>query len=388
MLPPGCMRQAVSMLEAAVARIAEACLEAPLREAPWQHVADGLARELGGGKAVIVSLAPGWSPWGPCFVAGLDPAELASVAETHHRTNPWAGIGRRYPQGYFGLGFDALLTRAELRAGSFFNEWMLPTGLGSDVVYGGFPLKRDGVDELLVAVMSATGTRDPDPLHLAIGARAMPYLRHTFRLLEQLGRARPELADDTAWSARVLDRLGIAAFVVEAAGRLRHANRAADEVLRRGDVLCAKRGRITAIHGHETQRLLEQIARAASNVAACGGALVVGASEAEGGMHLTVSPLPGQGMSSGLALVLATPPAAASLSSVDVLRRSFGLTRAEARLIARLAAVLDLRQAADAEGIAYESARTYFKRAAGKLGVSSQTAAIERVRQIALIRGE
>jgi DNA-binding CsgD family transcriptional regulator/PAS domain-containing protein len=314
----------------------------------------------------------------------VDPAALASVAETHHRANPWAGISRRYPEGYFGLGFDAF-TPDEMRSGAFYNEWMHPTGLGSHVVYGGFPVLRAGVDELLVVVMSATGTDDVDPFHLALGRRAMPYLKHTFALLEQLGGAAAQ-RDAQPWSARVLDRLRIAAFVVEAAGRIQYMNEAASELLERGDALRAVNGRLATALEHETRPLRERIARAASNIAACGGAVIVGTTGPRAELQLTVSPLADGALASRRALVLAAPADAPRASCAELLRRSFGLTRAEAGLIVRLGALLDLRQAADAERISYETARTYFKRSAEKLGVRSQAAAIERVRLLALIR--
>jgi DNA-binding CsgD family transcriptional regulator len=84
--------------------------------------------------------------------------------------------------------------------------------------------------------------------------------------------------------------------------------------------------------------------------------------------------------------VLAAPLDVPRASTAELLRLSFGLTRGEARLLVRLAALLDLRQAAEAEQVSYETARTYFKRAAEKLGVRSQAGAIERVRQLALVR--
>jgi DNA-binding CsgD family transcriptional regulator len=215
----------------------------------------------------------------------------------------------------------------------------------------------------------------------------MPFLKHTFLLLEQLtatGAPEPERAQP--WSARVLDRLRIAAFVVEAAGRIQYLNSAGSELLERGDALRGARGRLTTALEHEASPFLERIARAASNVAACSGALLLGTQRGGPELHVTVSPLCGRGAVPGRALVLAAPLDVPRASTAELLRLSFGLTRGEARLLVRLAALLDLRQAAEAEQVSYETARTYFKRAAEKLGVRSQAGAIERVRQLALVR--
>ena len=115
-------------------------------------------------------------------------------------------------------------------------------------------------------------------------------------------------------------------------------------------------------------------------MAGCSGALLVGS------LHVTVSPLGEHGAAPARALVFAAPLDMPPSSTAELLRLSFGLTRAEARLLVRLAALLNLRQAAEVERISYETARMYFKRAVEKLGVRSQAGAIERVRQLTLLR--
>ena len=377
------------MRKGALTRIAEACLEAPLRESPWHHVASALAREIGERRIVILSLAPGWSPIGPSFIAGLDPDSLTSVAQIHHAKNPWARISRRYRSGYFGHGYDEF-SPDEMRKGPFYNEWMVPSGLASDAVYGGFPVLRAGVDELLMVTMGRDGAPALEDGEVAICRRAMGLLARTFLVCEKLAttswRERADFGSDAplAWSARVLDTIRLAAFVVDAEGRVEYTNEAASGLLDEGVGVEWAKGQLALAFEWQTRRLREIVAQAASCVEARGGALVVERSDGTPGPELIVTPLPAAGAGVGRALILAAPRAGTARTAVDVLQRSFGLTRAEARLTARLAEHFNLRDAASAEQISYETARTYFKRAAEKLGVRSQAAAIDRVRLLGI----
>ena len=376
------------MVDAAVARIAQACLQAPMHAAPWQHVAQSIEQELTG-MAVMINLAPGWSPLGPAFAEGFDPASLCSLAERFHRANPWAGISHCYQEGYFGHGFD-YFSPAQLRVGEFYNEWMRPAGLSFDVAYGGVPVLRGGVDELLVAVMGHRGAK-LEPPEIEICSRVMPYLKHVFLILERLahvvaGSGTPEVGAP-AWSTQVLDRICLGAFVVSSAARILHINRAGEELLQQGCLLRAVNGRIEAGTQHETKALRDLIAAAAGNIASRPGASYIGMDSHPPGLQVIAAPLPAGEGPAGSVLLLTSPPDLAARDISELLKRSFGLTNSEASLTVQLARLFNLREAAEVEQISYETARSYFKRAASKLGVQSQTGAIERVRALGLIRG-
>jgi len=172
------------MVEASLLRISEACLEAPLCESPWTHVAEAIAREFDG-IAVSLSLAPGWSPQDPSFSSGIDRDALQSVAAYYHRLNPWARVSTYYPEGYFGSGFE-MISPAELRKTEFYADWIRPAGLSGELVFGGLPVIRRGADELLVALFGERGAPEPTPAQLEVGRRMLPHLKRTFLVLELL----------------------------------------------------------------------------------------------------------------------------------------------------------------------------------------------------------
>ena len=366
------------MIDAAVTRIAAACLDAPLHESPWDHVVQALAREIRD-VAIVIALAPGWQPLGPAYWVRLDRELMARAARHDHVENPWGGISSLYREGHFGHGFDKFTPR-ELRAGPFFNEWMRPAGLSGEVVYGGFPVLRGSVDELLVTLLGPRGLDALDDASEEIAARSMPYLRRTFLLLEKLRGQLDAPATEPHWSRAVLDRLRMPAFVVDAAGRVAHQNPAADDALRACRMLQRIRGRLTSPRPDVARRLERLVGQAASNLAARGGAMRL---DDDANVEIVITPLGATGGGHALVVVVGQRDVR---GADELLRSGFGLTRAEARLAAQLADCMSLRDAAAAEGITYETARTYLKRATEKLGLRSQAAVIDRVRQLTVMR--
>ncbi len=375
------------MIEAATSRIAEACLEAPLQADPWTHVSEAIGSAFPG-HGVFVSLAPGWSPMGPTFFAGVDPRDVEGVVRHYHRNNPWAPITHLFPEGYFGLGYETF-SPAELRKRTFYNEFMQPSGFGSHVVFGGFASRREGSDELLLAVFSPTGTNDVDAQYVRLGRGILGFLKRTFRVLERLEGLAVEGTEGRAvgdWSSRALDQLRFGVLVVDANRRVLHANRAAEEILTTRRGLRRRGPRIALEDGADDRRLGELIALAASNVTSQGGAIRVNQLEREELVHVVVVPHPGCGPTPNRALLLLIPGSVPVELPKMLLRNAWGLTPAEASLMVELSNRLDLREAAESEKISYQSARTYFKRAAEKLGVRTQAGAIRTVHQICVVR--
>ncbi len=324
------------MSEASVARIAEACLEAPLLERPWDHIVQAIGCEVPE-LVVLISLAPGWKQGAPTFAAGLDLADFPIPDSDDFPRNPWSEISTLYPEGRFGHGFDTF-TPAELKQSAFYFERMRPENLGPDVVYGGFPVLRDGVDELLISMIGPAGFTEWDSAHQTLGARIMPLLRQTFLLQEKLANRVQPSSRVPSWQSEVLDRIRVGALVVDAAGRVLEHNRAADALLRRGDALRCRSGRLRLSTDFETELLHDRIARAASDVTVLG--VVIGLHRSDGFRvgQLIVTPMVRVEASAKRALAWIVPFDLPTHDTSALLRESFGLTRAEAALTVELAA--------------------------------------------------
>ena len=117
-------------------------------------------------------------------------------------------------------------------------------------------------DEAIVAAIVALFRRPGASICSAAGralpSRLLPDLRRAFRLDQQLRAARAQ----AALSQSVLDALPQAVLVTDAAGRICHANRAAEALLAAGATLCQRRGRLAAAATVENIALQAALRRA------------------------------------------------------------------------------------------------------------------------------
>ena len=203
----------------------------------------------------------------------------------------------------------------------------------------------------------------------------LPDLRRALRLDLRLRAARAQ----AALGQSVLDALPQVVLAVDATGRIRHANRAAEDLLTAGTSLRQSQGRLTASTSSETSALQAALRRAVE--ATPGGepgpttSLVVHDS-AGAALAVTVTPLdrhaglpdlPAQ----RLALVVAVPTQPRRPDPVP-LRTAFGFTGAEAELAAALAGGQRLDAIADARGVRMPTVRTQLRALFEKTGTRRQ----------------
>jgi DNA-binding CsgD family transcriptional regulator len=151
-----------------------------------------------------------------------------------------------------------------------------------------------------------------------------------------------------------------AVLVLDRRHRLRFANRAAEDMLRRlshGGANGSGAPGITVLLRNPA------FAQALAPVLASGGVRHAGT------LGLSAMPLLRAtvfGLQTGTAAVLLTDPTRQENLPIDAFRQRFALTLAEARIVQRLAAGETLREAAERCGIAYETARAQLKSAMAK----------------------
>ena len=177
-----------------------------------------------------------------------------------------------------------------------------------------------------------------------------------------------------------VDGLSVGIGLVASDGTLLYANRAAAAMMASGEgAIRAVGGRLAARRPGAAEELASAIAMAGRSDAALGGAGIgvvlreAGASGAPAVAH--VLPLAGgearQRIGQGAVAAVFVSPATAP-GGLDTAFASLGLTAAEARLAARLAAGETLAEASSALGIAETTAKTHLARIFGKAGVSRQ----------------
>lgn len=258
-----------------------------------------------------------------------------------------------------------------VRHNEFYNDFLLPND--ARYVAGCRLLETDG----LTAILGLHRSPRHEPFENADIEqleRLLPHLARAVTVRERLRAAETESAITQA----ALDRMTTAVIVVTDAGVVRVMNDAARQLVRLGDALLLRRGRLSARRQAEEALLLGLIVDAA-NAAARGGAGggSVALSREHGGSYATlVVPLqPGHEAvpaEEPAALVLLTDPAATSPTFGRTLVDLYGLSQAEARLAVLLAQDLTLREAADERGVGIETVRSQLRSVLHKCGVHRQ----------------
>ncbi len=277
----------------------------------------------------------------------------------------------RYPLGYVLLCHEHF-DEAFVHRSEFFNEFSLPAGRRWVM---GTTLWEDTGTVAIFAVFRPPGRPSYSEADRARLRRLLPHLRRAFRLDQQFRAARAE----ASLGRSLLDALPQALLATDAAGRIRHANRAAEVLLGAGTTLRQRQGRLAAAIPAETAALQAALRRAieAPPGADPGPAASLVLHDRDGArLAVTVTPLSRRAIlgdlpEGPLALVSATPldPPRADPAP---LRVAFGFTGAEAALAAALVGGQRLDAIAAARGVRMPTVRTQLRAVFDKTGVTRQ----------------
>lgn len=183
----------------------------------------------------------------------------------------------------------------------------------------------------------------------------------------------------------MLELMPDAAFLTTAAGRVVMHNAAADTLLNRRDGIAVHRGRLTAAQPDEDRQLHKLIADAAANGQGLdrgsGGSLRFTRADPDAYYVVTVAPVRGANDRPlfdeidrrAEAMVVVAEPLSRPGFPAEEIARVHGLTKAEARLAAAIAAGDTVRDYSDRHELSENTVRWTLKRVLFKTGVSSQS---------------
>lgn len=317
----------------------------------------------------------------PVSLVGIESKWLRSFDELYFAPdNPWIRVtGRLHRPGVVRTNerLDRLLgQRGALYRSSYYNEWMRPQGFRYTI--GNTLLAEDGI----VANVTLMRAADMKTFSAAEVSAFEVLSRHMTRALQmsiRLGRTEASAAGTAA-----LDALPHPVAIVGARQLLLYANAAMEALLRRGDAVALRQGRLCATRAESQRVLAARIdgALSADRIAAAEQALPLRLPRAgRPALGLSVIPLIGR-----IGRSLIDRPTAllwvdddAARPSIESIRRRHHLTAAEGRLAELLARGRTLRDAAQALGITYGTARGYLKSVFGKTGVQTQAQLVARL---------
>jgi DNA-binding CsgD family transcriptional regulator len=203
-----------------------------------------------------------------------------------------------------------------------------------------------------------------------------PHLQRSVQLFLRLGAldARAQAVEE------VLDRIPLGVALVSAKGQVLRLNRAAEAIVATGDGLWLGRNGLSAARSDENRSLQRLIAEAAATAVSdgvgAGGAISLSRPSGAQPLPVLVAPFSGKRLADGPcwpgAIVFIGDPEQEARSPAALLRRLYGLTRAEASLAAILLQGKDLTEAAAELGVTMNTVRTQLRGVFDKTGARRQ----------------
>lgn len=204
----------------------------------------------------------------------------------------------------------------------------------------------------------------------------VPHLRRAAQVMLRLGTLQTQVhALEDA-----LDRLPLGVVLVDAQGAVIELNRTAAHIVAAGDGLRVERDGLVATSARATRELRRLIAGAAATGSGKGtgpgGVLALDRPSGGSPLALLVASLAREPPASGrgsAAIVFVADPEQTDQPPEAVLRRLYGLTRAEAALAAQLLAGKELAEIAEDTAVSMNTLRTHLKAIFAKTGAQRQT---------------
>lgn len=317
---------------------------------------------------------------------GFSPGFLPAFRDHYSRINPLAPVMARQPVLHADATDNHLPART-FTATEFYNDFV--RGEGEIECAAGIKLRHHGDRFAFLAVHYGNRTAERyNRLLPAALQRLAPALDAAIRLNSRLASG---LAATPAMAA-MLDAVTLPATIVDATARPRLGNAAAAAALDRGDFLRLDiSGRLRCPVPGAAPALADAIAAACAPVPSAAEVPVHGRYDNPVAV-LSVHPLGAAiDMPSDLAwlvepdrlaLILVRDLQACRSPADQTLQAVFRLTPAEAKLAARLSTGESLTDAADALGIARETARVHLRHIFAKTGTSRQAALVALIARL------
>lgn len=351
----------------------------------WAGVVEGVRDLFGGSKACISRLGPALGPQDSVSTASDPRFTRMIVEEFCAEGEPLSPAVSTMPIGVV-YHDHALVGRERLRTSRFWNEWMAPQDM-----YGGLGcrLAVSGPSSWFVDVQRGRRQQSFSNEDAAMFSRLVPHFVQSLALSRRYREAQASLA--------ALDRVPFGVVLVDARLRIVSENAAARALLDRRDGALARRasGHLGVTRTGETESLRRLVARAcqtdATEIAA--GRMIAGSalSPGRGDLALSVAPLgadpdewlPGEPLAV-ISMCETGPRPVAGLA--EEARRAFRLSPKEAAVAVGLVSGLTLREAAEREGIAFSTARSYLETIFAKTGTRRQSQLVGLLERIDTIR--
>jgi DNA-binding CsgD family transcriptional regulator/PAS domain-containing protein len=350
-------------------------LDAALDPTQWTAVLAELC-EFVDGRAAGLLFKDSISKLGNAFYQhGVDSNYMESYAETYVRFDPMSSL-LFFEEGQIVTTPD-LVPFDEFLRGRFYLEWVRPQGFidAANVV---LEKSATSFGYLSVVRSEAAGMVDDE-----MRRRLQLIIPHVRRACH-IGKAIDLKQYEASTFAATLDGLDTGVFLLDAGGRIAHANRAADDMLRSGDLVRSVAGRMTGLDDATEAMLHQTFAAAGSGGASEATALPLTARD---GTRYVAHVLPltsGARIHAGAAyaadIALFVRKASLSMQSPpEAIGKAFKLTPTELRVLLAIVEVGGVAKVAAALGVSEDTVKTHLGHLFEKVGAKQQADLVKLV---------
>jgi DNA-binding CsgD family transcriptional regulator/PAS domain-containing protein len=346
--------------------------DAALDSSLWSDVIGRAGRFVGGPAAAIFSKSPTAGNGHVYYESGVDPHYRQLYFDKYVKLDPtttghyFADIGQP-------VAVADLMPYREFLETRFYREWARPQGY-VDSVSAGLDKSATSVAMFVVFRSEHEGITDEET------RRRMRLLVPHVRRAVLVGRLIELKSAEAAAFADTLDGLSAGMCLVDAAGRIVHANVACHIILDASDFLMTIGGRLVARDPKIDQALQELLAFAGIGDAAIGTQGIALPLKAQDGARYVAHVLPltsGARRATGIAYaataaVFIRKVALEALSPPEVIARTYKLTPTELRVLLAIVEVGGVPEVAVALGVAETTIKTHLGRLFVKTGTCRQ----------------
>jgi DNA-binding CsgD family transcriptional regulator len=353
-----------------LATVISAILEAATDSRRWEAVLACLRQQL---NAVGIALADfdfASRTGSISHCVGYNPRHVRLYRERYSVHNIWLQPGKWYLPGRVTFG-EEIVTADQLVATDFYRKWLEPQDFYHRLCG---VISREGERVVYVETMRAQYQDDYTAAERRLVESLLPYLIHALRCNNYLWRL--------AITQDMLDHVSYAALAVDSERRLLFANELAQEELSKQQGLAVRSGELCALAPSNNAKLKSLIRDAATATNGrddhAGGALVIRRGGRLLPIWLVAMPMGRYlrkvvGQENDVALIFVSTPECLGRILETTLRKVYGLTPKERKLIKLIFKGYPVSEAATELSISINTARTHMKRIYRKTKTERQT---------------
>jgi DNA-binding CsgD family transcriptional regulator len=341
----------------------------------WPDVLDRTARFVGGSAAVLISKNPTAKSVSLFHEAGADWNYLQLYYNRYIELDPIT-TGHYFAEIEQPIAVSDLIPYEQFLGTRFYKEWVRPQGL-VDFVSAVLDKTATGVAMISIFRHERDGLADDAT------RRCMRMIVPHIRRAMMIGKAVDLDRMEARTFKETLDSLGSGFFLVDACGRILHANAAGHDILDTADFLRSSDGRLVAGDA-EADKVFRETFTATRDLMGRDIALTLTAHD--GGRYVAhILPIavgqrrgPGTQQTAVAAIFVRKMSLEASLRP-DVIARTYRLTPAELRVLLAIVEAGGVREVSENLGVAETTIKTHLSRLFEKTGAGRQADLVKLV---------